>query len=483
MDMASDGQDFVIDENSIIKKRDGFDEVNATAVSANPTIDSFASLRLSNGTVHEVFGTSNGGVWEEDSGVVTASIFTGLGTTRALEYTQFLDTLIIADSVNTIKTWDGSATGEITAAASAAKFVETHLNKLFVAGMSYATSRVDYSATGDFNTWTGSGTDQFNVEQNNGQDITGIKSYARNELIIFKENSTHKLIGFDRPSFNLLTVDKTIGCIESKTIQNFKASTGGGLLVFAYIDGLYVYDGSQINKISSYVQDIWDSINSTRYSQMVSTLDSENGRYLIAFATGSSTTNDTMLCVDLKHPWIDDNGFHFPIFKWTVSAQGLHTEIDQTTNREKIVFGGNADGFKYYFGTFYSDNGSAIDSYITTPLMAFADGISLSNNLKRITNAFVSTSGDVDIETEIKDGDEWITQETISTQGSGASLGIDFQIGVSAIGLPEATFTVNTNVRVRGRRIKVRFRQNSSTRYYNMEAPVEFYWNSAGIEK
>ena len=135
-DMASDGQDFVVEENTIVKKRDGFTAVNATGVSADPTINSLFSLRLSSGTIHDVVGTSNGVLWEDDGGVVTNSIFDGLSTSRPFEFTQLLDTLILADGSNVLKTWTGAATGNISSAATGANFVEGHLGKLFIAGIS-----------------------------------------------------------------------------------------------------------------------------------------------------------------------------------------------------------------------------------------------------------------------------------------------------------------------------------------------------------
>jgi len=481
-DIASDGQDFVVEENTIVKKRDGYTTVNATAVSASPTITSLFSLRLSSGTVHEIIGTSNGGIWEDESGTVTASIFSGLSTSRAAEYTQFLDKIIIADGTNVLNTWDGSSTANISAAATGAKFVETHLNKLFIAGISSATDRLDYSATGDIDTWSGSGTDKIQVEQNDGQDITGIKSFSRNSLVIFKDRSTHKLIGYDKPSFNLVSIDKNIGCISSRTIQNFNSISGGGLLIWAYIDGIYMYDGANIEKISSYVQDTWDNVNKTRYDFMDSTIDIEKGRYLISFSTGSSVTNDSMFAIDLLHPWRDDNGLHFPIFPWTVNAQSLHTEIVSSTNSQRIVFGASADGTKNRFGVLFSDSGSAIDSYVVSPLFGSEDGLKNSNSLKQVTTAWVSTAGEIDVDTEIKDGVDWVTQDTITSSGQSAAIGVDFTIGISPIGLPESTFTYTSNTKARSRRIMLRLRQNSSSRFYNLESPIELHLSKSGKE-
>lgn len=480
--MASDGQNFIVDESTIVKKRDGFTAVNATPVSASPTINSLFSLRLSNGTIHEIVGTSNGGIFEDESGTITNSIFTGLSTSRPTEYTQFLNTIILADGTNVLNTWDGSVTGQIPAAATGAKFVETHLNKLFISGIISSSDRVDYSTTGDFNVWTGAGTDKFQVEQNDGQNISGLKAYSRNELIIFKDRSMHKLIGFDKSSFNRLSVDKSVGCVCNRAIKNFKSSSGGGLLIWPFIDGIYIYDGAKVEKISSYIQDTWNNINANRYTFMDATIDIETGRYLISFSTGSSVINDTTLAVDLRHPWRDENGLHFPIFPWTIKAQSLHTEILASTNRQRLVFGSSEDGIKNRFGTLFSDAGSAIDSFVVSPLVGGQDGLRSSNNLKQVTTAWVSTSGEIDVDTEIKDGQDFTTQDTINTIGQSDAIGVDFTIGVSPIGIIESTFTHTSNTRARSRRVMVRLRQNSSTRFYNLEAPVELYLQRAGKE-
>lgn len=478
--MCIEAQDVVYDESVAgLIKRDGYAEVNATAVSASPVIDSLFSLYLSTGTKYEVLGTRNGGIWKDESGTVTASVFTGLSTTYPAEYTQFLDLLIVLDGTNVAKTWSGTATGTISAAATGASFGETHLNRLFLTGITGAMSRVDYSAAGSYTDWTSASTDQFNVEQNNGQNITGIKSYSRNELLIFKERSFFKLVGFDKSSFNLITVDRNVGCLCHRAIKVFKGSTSGGLAIWPAYDGLYVYDGGSTKKISGYMQTTWDTINRTKYRLINATLDDDKGRYIISFATGSSTVCDKMLVVDLLHPFQDDNGLHFPIWKWTSASQALNTEIISSTNVQRIVFGASA-GKKNYFGRIYSDSGSAIDAYVISPLLKFDDGLGESDCLRRIYSSWLSTTGTITVDLEDKDGTDWIAQPSIIAAGGGASIGIDFQIGVSPIGIPESTFTTRTSVAIRSRRIKLRIRQSSSNRYFNLQPPIELYFKSGG---
>lgn len=464
--------------SDILSKRDGYAAVNSVAVSASPTINSMASLYLSNNTRYELVGTSNGDVWSDSSGTITTKILSGFSTTQPVCFSQFLDTLIAVDGSLTARTWDGTTSGSLTA-APVGKYCEVHLNKLFITGITSARSSVQYSQTGSLGTWTGSNTDTFQVEQNNGQNITGMKSFARNELIIFKNLSMFKLTGYDKPNFNLIKVDNNIGCISNKSIQNFKSSTGGGLLIWAARDGIYVYDGAQPRKISEYIQTFWDTLNLAQAENFCSTIDYKRNLYLLSVTTGSNTSNTRIIAMNLSNKWEDDEGLHFPLWLWRVSAQAMNTEINATTLAQRIVFG-QASGIKSYFGTLYSDDGSAIEAYATSPLMTFSDGIGQDNCLRRIYSAFLATAGDVLLQTEIKDGSDWITQDTITSVGGGAAIGVDFVIGVSVIGIPDATFSHRSDIKARSRRIKIRFYQSSASRYFNLQSPVELYTKPGG---
>jgi len=479
MDFAQDGFDVWCKNNKNIEKRPGYDEVNVSAVSASPDITWLGSLYLSNGTKYELVGTENGDIWEDSSGTITNKRLSGLNPSVALDYTQFLDTGIWADGT-TLKTWNGAVSGTINPGASAV-CCEAHLNKLFVADKNSSTVR--YSQTGSISSFTGIGTDAFNFEQNNGQVITALHSFARSELLIFKERSMGKLVGYDKPSFNLITVDNSVGCINKRTVQSFKSNTQGGLCVFAGQDGIYVYDGSTPKKVSEYIQEFWDGIDSQYFSEMDSTVDTDNGLYMLACPNGTtSTTNNRIIVMDLLHPFQDDLGLHFPMWIWRVNAFSLNCEV-QSDNSTRCVFG-EASGFKYYFSdTLLDDNGSLITAYVVTPSMTMDGVVGSDSCLRRAYVTMESSSGNMEIYGEVKDGEDWILQDSLDMSGGADRLGIDFALGISALGFTEANFSSRINMQLRSRRIKIKFEQSTDSYRFTLNSPVEFYFKQGGFRE
>jgi hypothetical protein len=444
------------------------------------------SLYLSGGTKYELAGCSNGSVWRFETasgdvptGVCSANVFEAgvMATGQPIDFTQFLDTGIFLDGLSAV-TWNGTNSAVITALPSAgisgAKYGELHLNKFFVAGIAGALSSVAYGPTGAiYSAWIGTGTDQFQVEQNDGTVVTGLKSFASNELVIFKDRSMWKLLGDLADNFALVSVDKQVGCVSNRTIQLYQ-----GVLIWANRDGVYVYDGSSPRKISSYVQDIWDTVNMARAGFFTSTIDTKRGLYLISVTTDANTANNLTLAFDAKHPWTDSEGLHFPCFPWRVPAQSYNQEID-TGSIAHLVMGGTA-GWKYYFSDdLYQDNGTSFEWVVDTPLMPFNDGIGNENCLRRVYVPYKNTSGTIEFYTEIKDGGGWVQHDSISTSSPAAAIGVDFIIGVSPVGADTITGTARINANARSRRIKARFRNLADERV-QIDAPVEFYFKRGG---
>lgn len=477
LNMAQDGFDWYIEDGENLKKRPGYDDVNVSAVSASPTINGLYSLYLSDGTKYELVGTSNGDIWQDSSGTITTKRIAGLATTYPLDYTQFLDTGIWADGGFYLKTWNGSASGTISAGGSAIA-CEMHLNKLFTFDINSSTVR--YSQTGSISAFTGSGTDTFNFNQNDGQVGTALHSFARNELLIFKERSMGKLLGYDKPSFNLLTIDSTIGCVNKRTIKSFRSNTSGGLCMWAFKDGIYAYDGTTPKKISEAIQSFWNTINPDYFDIMDATIDTDKGLYLLTVAAGTSqTTPNRLIVIDLMNPWQDEKGFHFPIFIWRLSAYSLNQEV-QMDGSYRLVFGGTS-GVKYNFDDdTLSDNGSSITSYVVSPSMIF-DTLGNDNCLRRAYIAMESASGTFDVYGEIKDGEDWQLQDSIDMSGGADRLGIDFALGISPLGFTEANFSTRVNMSLRSRRIKVKLEQATDSYGFTLNSPVEFYQKSGGM--
>jgi hypothetical protein len=473
---AASGLNWYSVDGKNAEKKFGYDEVNTSAVSASPNITGLHSLYLSNGTDYELVSTSNGDIWTDSSGTITTKILSGLSTSYPLDYTQFLDTGIWADGGYYLKTWNGSASGTVSAGASAIA-CEVHLNKLFTADINSSTIR--YSQTGSISTFTGAGTDTFNFEQNNGQNIVGMQSFARNELIIFKERSMGKLIGYDKASFNLLTIDRSIGCACKRSMQNFKANTTGGLMLWANWDGIYAYDGSTPKKVSQKIQPFWDSINKNYMKDMVSAIDEDTGLYFLSVPYGSGqTTNNYTIVLNLNQPYQDDEGFHLPAFIWSDGWYSMNQET--STNTAKVVMGGT--GYKYYYSDMlYSNAGSSVTAYIVSPGFTF-DTLGYSNALRRLYCVMSSATGNMSLYGNFVDSDDWVLQQTFDMSGGAARLGIDFALGISPLGFTEANFSQRINTNLRGRRIKIKFEQASDSDRFTLNAPVELYFKRGGMQ-
>lgn len=474
MEHACSGLNWVSLDGVNADKKFGYDEVNTTAVSASPNITGLHSLYLSNGTDYELVSTANGDIWRDSSGTITTKILSGLSTSFPLDYTQFLDTGIWADGGYYLKTWNGSASGTVSAGASAIA-CEVHLNKLFTADLSGSTVR--YSQTGSISVFTGAGTDTFNFEQNNGQNLVALQSFARNELIIFKDRSMGKLVGYDKASFNLITIDRSIGCCCKRSVQNFKSNSTGGLLIWAAWDGIYSYDGSTPRKVSNYIQSFWDRINKDYMQNMVSVIDEDNGLYFLSVPYGDNqTTNNYTIVLNLRFPYQDQDGWNAPIFLWSDGWYSMNQET--SNNTAKIVMGGT--GYKYYYSNaLYSNNGSAVMSYIVTPGFTF-ETLGNSNNLRRVYVAMSSATGSMSVYGAFTDSQTWTLQETFDMSGGADRLGIDFSLGNSALGFPESNFSQRINTNLRGRRIKLKFEQESDSDRFTLNSPVEIYYKKGG---
>jgi len=473
---ASDGFDWYSIDMDTASKKLGYDPVNVSAVSAAPNLNGMYSLYLSSGTKYELVGDANGSVWVDSGGTITTNVLAGLTVTQLPDYTQFLDTGIWADTSLTMKTWDGTASGTIAEVSAVA--VETHLNKLFYAINNSST--VKYSFTGSISTFTGNGTDTFNFEQNNGQNITALKAFSRNELIIFKSRSMGKLVGYDKPSFNLITIDSSVGCAAKRSIKTFKASTGGGLMCWAASDGIYAYDGSVPKKISILIQPFWDSINKAYLKNAVGTVDQDNGIYYLSVPYGSSqTTNNYTIVINLNYPYQHEfGGTGFPIFIWKDGWYSMNTELD-SNSYNKIVMGGSA-GFKYYYDeSIFANNGNSIAAYIVTPLFTF-DSLGEDNCARRMYAVLESATGTMNVYGEIKDGTDYVLQESFDMSGGADRLGVDFSLGISPLGFPEANFSQRINLNLRSRRIKLKFEQDSSSNRFKLNSPVEIYFKRGG---
>lgn len=78
------------------------------------------------------------------------------------------------------------------------------------------------------------------IDPTDGEGITGMFSYRRNLLIVFKANSMWAITGDTPGNFAVRNIDARIGCISNETID-----VVDGMLVWLSNAGVYYFDGSK----------------------------------------------------------------------------------------------------------------------------------------------------------------------------------------------------------------------------------------------
>ena len=154
--------------------------------------------------------------------------------------------VIIADGANKLWGFRMEGTGalntrtffteEITVDGSnGVKYITIHDHHLIAAGVGNNLNNVYYSVYNDPNNFTGSGAGSVQISDK----IKGIKGF-RTDLIVFAENSIHKLINInDSSSICIDPITENVGCLSGYSIQEI-----AGDLIFLAPDGLRTVAGT-----------------------------------------------------------------------------------------------------------------------------------------------------------------------------------------------------------------------------------------------
>lgn len=154
------------------------------------------------------------------------------------------------------------------------KVCAVYANRLFLANESDNPSSIRYS---DANTEDFVGTNTFTVDENDGDEITGMRA-AFGGLVIFKQNSIHFLTGFGATTFRLIKLIDGIGCVSHNTI----AGSPGGLY-FLGEDGVYIFNGQSATYLSHSQQPEFQKLDRPKARNAVGVYDISTHQYLVSF--------------------------------------------------------------------------------------------------------------------------------------------------------------------------------------------------------
>lgn len=156
-------------------------------------------------------------------------------------------------------------------------------NRLFLGNESDNPSSSKYS---DPNTENFPGTNEFKVDENDGDELTGYASMFGG-LVIFKQNSIHFLTGSGPTTFRLIKVLDGIGCVSHNTI----APSPGGLYFLAE-DGVYLFDGRSARYLSHSQQPEFQKLDRLLARNAVGVYDISTHQYIVSFDQGGNGLGD-----------------------------------------------------------------------------------------------------------------------------------------------------------------------------------------------
>ena len=283
--------------------------------------------------------------------------------------------LIIADGANKLFSFRMEGTGnlntrtfftrEITVdGTNGVKYITIHDHHLIVAGVEDNLSTVYYSVYNSPDNFTGTGAGSVTISD----QIVGIKGF-REDLIVFAENSIHKLINInDSGSIRIDPITENVGCLSGYSIQEI-----GGDLVFLAPDGIRTVAGTarigdvELGTVSKAIQPVIVSLARNIDNFTINSLViREKSQYRLFYTnTGQPNASQKGIIGTLR-----PNGF-----EWS-ETKGLEvTTINSNFNQDgvEVYYHGDSNGYIYTHDTGNDFDGGNIDALYQTPDYDYGD--------------------------------------------------------------------------------------------------------------
>ena len=308
--------------------------------------------------------------------------------------------LIIADGANKLYSFRMEGTGalntrtffseEITVTGTkSVQFIAIHDHHLIAAGVEDNLNTVFYSVYNSPTDFTGSGAGSVTISD----QVVGVKGF-REDLIVFAENSIHKLVNINVSADTRIDpITENVGCLSGYSIQEI-----AGDLIFLAPDGLRTVAGTarigdvELGTVSKAIQpiltDLAESINNFIISSVVIR---EKSQYRLFYTNTSLNKNQQRGIIGTLRP----NGF-----QWSETRSLEVTEIGSGFNENGIeeYYHGDTDGYVYVHDSGNSFDGSNILARFGTPDYDYGD----LGTLKTLHYLKVSSSAEGVVEPDVQ---------------------------------------------------------------------------------
>lgn len=247
------------------------------------------------------------------------------------------------------------------------KYIELHQDRMFFSGFSNAPSLNMFSEIS--NAEMIEIDSNFETRTNDGDIITGTISF-NDELVIFKIDSFHKLVGNSPETYQQVQLSTQYGCLNNRAVVQYN-----NILMFLDKSGIVEYNGANWQIVSTPVEDIFRRMNySAALTQAVAVHYKFRNQVWFGIPIDGSTRNNITVVYDyLLNAWTFFDGFTPSAF--TRAKQALPFEQ---------AWMGTYSGMIYHFSSsFLGDNGQGITTYALTKFDS-PDGANVQNMYRQI---------------------------------------------------------------------------------------------------
>jgi hypothetical protein len=242
-----------------------------------------------------------------------------------------------------------------------AKYITYFGNRLWVAGITGAPFQVRWSAASPAHkVWPEEAFEELSEDDNS--PITALAA-TDEHLMVFKRDSVWKAVlskidDIGIADYDFVKIKSGVGCVSQASIAN----TPAGLLFLAE-DGIYLTDGSRVEKVSQGIQSVVNSLTQAKFKAAAGVHWKKYHAYLLSVSTGGSPTNNLVLVFDYQNGawWIWDN---FEASFWM--------KEEDSADNERVYFG-DADGYIYELGAANHDHYEQINWWVKPHRFGYKD--------------------------------------------------------------------------------------------------------------
>ena len=308
--------------------------------------------------------------------------------------------IIIADGANKLYGFRMEGTGalstrtffanEITVdGTNGVKHIAIHDHHLIASGVEDNLSTVYYSVYNDPDNFTGSGAGSVTISD----QVVGIKGF-REDLIVFCENSLHKLINInDSNNIRIDPIAENVGCLSGYSIQEI-----GGDLIFLAPDGLRTVAGTarigdvELGTVSKAIQPILNSLSRNINTYTIASMVHRDKSQYRLFYTDTTKANATQRGI---FGTLRPNGFEWSESRG-IEVTAIGTGFDE--NGVEAHFHGDTNGYVYVHDSGNSFDGTDILARYATPDYDYGD----LGTLKTLHYLKVSASAEGVVEPDVQ---------------------------------------------------------------------------------